>query len=360
MPTYRKGKKFITKFMVDGVRHSRMTDTEAKGEAWELQARAALKLGQPLPDAEVRRIGGTDAGTLGNLFRETEVQHWSRQKDSSKTILNASIFVQWVGPNASVQHAFSQETTNKFIEYLLTERKVAPATVNRYKSAIGVMAKRVKRQLDELPEMPKFKESRGRFRFFSEPEEAAITGLWRLWSRLVEVDFFIFLVETGARTYTEGVALNWDAVHKDRVIFWDTKNGGFRSVPLTTRARQALIRQQHNGLAGPFSGLSKRWLRTLWNNTRAQLPQVADAVLYCTRHTFGSRAIMRGIPLTVVQKLMGHATIEMTQRYAIFEDGAAFEIALAALNRPMPSQRFDVIEGGAVDTPKDAGSFGTG
>ncbi|MFB1484421.1 tyrosine-type recombinase/integrase [Corallococcus sp. RDP092CA] len=34
------------------------------------------------------------------------------------------------------------------------------------------------------------------------------------------------------------------------------------------------------------------------------------------RHTYGSHLAMRGVPLKVIQELMGHATLEMTMRYA--------------------------------------------
>ncbi|WP_350102367.1 tyrosine-type recombinase/integrase [Myxococcus sp. SDU36] len=44
---------------------------------------------------------------------------------------------------------------------------------------------------------------------------------------------------------------------------------------------------------------------------------------------------MRGIPLKVIQELMGHATIDMTMRYAHLSPEAR-ESAVQALDRPMP------------------------
>jgi integrase len=182
-----------------------------------------------------------------------------------------------------------------------------------------------------------------------------VADLWRLWGRDLETKFFTFLIDTGARTYTEGVALRWDAVHPDRVIFWNTKNGGFRAVPLSNRAKAILddLRKTKGNQPGPFMELTKPHMRTLWDNTRAQFKGLADAVLYCTRHTYGSRMVMNGVPLSVLKKLMGHSDIKMTERYAVFEDDAAFKVAREALNGngfAPPKPVFDVVQGGVVDT----------
>jgi site-specific recombinase XerD len=44
---------------------------------------------------------------------------------------------------------------------------------------------------------------------------------------------------------------------------------------------------------------------------------------------------MRGVPLKLIQELMGHATIEMTMRYAHLAPEAR-ESAVQQLDRPVP------------------------
>jgi len=43
-------------------------------------------------------------------------------------------------------------------------------------------------------------------------------------------------------------------------------------------------------------------------------------VPHVLRHTFASRLIRKGVALPVVQKLLGHSTIQMTMRYVQVED----------------------------------------
>ena len=56
------------------------------------------------------------------------------------------------------------------------------------------------------------------------------------------------------------------------------------------------------------------------------------------RHTYGSHLAMRGVALKVIQELMGHATIEMTMRYAHLSPEAR-ESAVQELDRPIPQPR---------------------
>jgi site-specific recombinase XerD len=53
------------------------------------------------------------------------------------------------------------------------------------------------------------------------------------------------------------------------------------------------------------------------------------------RHTYADHLAMRGVPLKVIQELMGHVTIEMTEHYAHLSPDTRRE-AVSGLDRPLP------------------------
>src|SRR5207302_43163 len=71
---------------------------------------------------------------------------------------------------------------------------------------------------------------------------------------------------------------------------------------------------------------------------RVFLPALARAGIegfrwHDLRHTFASRLAMKGVDLFTLQTLMGHKSIEMTQRYAHLSPGHRHQ-AVQLLNRP--------------------------
>ena len=100
----------------------------------------------------------------------------------------------------------------------------------------------------------------------------------------------------------------------------EPKSGKGRDIPLGDEAIAALKAERH--LRGPLvfcDAAGRMWKKNevkhpLWRACRkAGLRQIGWHVL---RHTFASHLVMRGAAMKVVQELLGHATIEMTMRYA--------------------------------------------
>jgi integrase len=62
---------------------------------------------------------------------------------------------------------------------------------------------------------------------------------------------------------------------------------------------------------------------------------LSDCTWHTLRHTYASQLVMRGVPLRVVQELLGHASISMTERYAHLAPGFANRAVVAGLDLPL-------------------------
>jgi site-specific recombinase XerD len=139
-----------------------------------------------------------------------------------------------------------------------------------------------------------------------------------------------FLMVTGARKQ-EALKARWQDIDIEANV-WRiplAKSGKARFIPLSETARYFLqLIQTHNERAlgpmaqacpyvfpnlitlKPFSSIFYAWNTA---RTRAGLP---DVRIHDLRHTFASTLVNQGVPLYEVQRLLGHAQIRTTERYA--------------------------------------------
>ena len=104
----------------------------------------------------------------------------------------------------------------------------------------------------------------------------------------------------------------------------DTKNGKRRAVPLNEEARKALeslgrFRAEHcPDSIWVFSHRNGERVQYMQNGFKAacRRARLTDLRVHDLRHTCASWLVQAGIPLLEVSKLLGHSTIEMTERYA--------------------------------------------
>ena len=111
----------------------------------------------------------------------------------------------------------------------------------------------------------------------------------------------------------------------DTLALGDAKTGP-RRVPLSDRARAIPDRRTRE--ASPYVFPSPRDPRRprdanlpLWYEVR-RAARLEDVRLHDLRHTFASHAVMAGVPVPVVSRLLGHSNARMTLRYAHLGDAA--------------------------------------
>jgi integrase len=178
----------------------------------------------------------------------------------------------------------------------------------------------------QAPQVKQIRVPEAEFDFLTFDEAARLVdGAEQAWHPMIVIG-----LKTGLRL-GELIALQWDdvdlvkgsivvrhAVSKGQMM--DPKGGRKREVPLSEEALRTLKRHRH--LRGEFVFCNADGRRLTKDQcprplrracTKAKLRKVGWHVL---RHSFASHLIIRGVPLKVVQELLGHASITTTMRYA--------------------------------------------
>ena len=128
------------------------------------------------------------------------------------------------------------------------------------------------------------------------------------------------LMLTGCRR-NEVVTLKWEHVdlEHDELRLRDAKTGA-RAVPLSPAAKQVLTALPHRPdnpwvFPGRVNGSRLRTLNASWQVVRKEA-ELDDVRLHDLRHSFASRALALGESLPMIGKLLGHAKVQTTARYA--------------------------------------------
>ncbi|MBO2682976.1 phage integrase [Shewanella algae] len=115
---------------------------------------------------------------------------------------------------------------------------------------------------------------------------------------------------TGCR-WSEAETLTGSQVVNNRITFIKTKGKKNRTVPITQELAEQLPRKRGR----LFSDCRKAFERAI-NRTKLELPE--GQCSHVLRHTFASHFMMNGGNILVLQRILGHADIKETMKYAHF------------------------------------------
>ncbi len=148
-------------------------------------------------------------------------------------------------------------------------------------------------------------------------EEAGRGELFRQQAEIVRL-----LLLTGCRR-GEIVRLRWSEVQDGMLVLADSKTGP-RKVPLNSQARRILGRQPRGEspfvFPSPLDPSRPRGMNLSLRYRVRRKAGIEDCRLHDLRHTHASHAVMNGVPVPVVSRLLGHANARMTLRYAHLGD----------------------------------------
>ena len=202
---------------------------------------------------------------------------------------------------------------------------VQAASINRELSCLRKAFNLAKREWEWCRENPVSRVSlekgaNKRDRWLTEDEEARLLSACPSWLR----DLVVFALHTGMRL-GEILSLTWSAVDLFRrtVTVFRSKNGERRTVPLNHTAmalltEKAKVRHLKTSLVFPSQAgtrLDPNHLRRALRPAMAKAG-IVDCHFHDLRHTFATRLVQSGIDLYKVQRLLGHKSPLMTQRYA--------------------------------------------
>ena len=276
------------------------------------------------------------------LFKAWEVYRTSRVGMATKHSTDTDKYRWKYIENFYGDIPLSDITTMRIIEFRNSIQHLSPQSVRHCLSLLQrIMIKSHQLELydGKIPhfEMPKFDNKR--MRFLSKSEAHAIMEtLWclsPLWH-----DIAMLSLNTGLRAGEIFSLRSSDADLKNNILHvYDTKSHMNRSVPLNAPARKAIEQHldQDNflfvGKNGPFKQVGKPFRDAVAQcGLNKNVTDRRNLVVFHTlRHTFASWLVQLGFPLVEVSKLLGHANIQMTMRYAHLspENGARAVSVLA-------------------------------
>ncbi len=172
------------------------------------------------------------------------------------------------------------------------------------------------------------REPEGRLRWLTKSEAAALIEAARQSEKAPHLaDFIILALNTGMRS-GEILGLEWRRVDMGNGLIWleaeHTKTARRRTIPLNDNARTALLsrlnwRARHcPDSPWVFCDSRGRRIASVKKSfeTACRRAGIDDFRIHDLRHTCAAWLVTAGIPLAEVRDLLGHRSIQMTERYA--------------------------------------------
>lgn len=307
----------------DAAGNKRREKAGAKGNAVKLLAKRHT---EKIQQVKLPELTNNDASLLFNELLDDAITH-SKAENGERSTHELSLKIERLRPDwgsRKVRDIKKQDVVG-WLQAEKEERGWTDATANRWQAAFSLVFRvgmdNEKIKFNPAARIKRKAENNQSVRFLTSQEEKRISTVLKKRSPAFLPTFLVSL-HTGLRA-SEQWRLEWSDINFDQKVLTvrklaNTKNG--RHIPLNHIAVDALhTLHKISGPTGPVFLNSKDTPMTAhreWFDPAVAEAKVNDYTWHKNRHTFASRLAMLGESILTISKLLGHATIQMTMRYA--------------------------------------------
>ncbi|TWI62260.1 site-specific recombinase XerD [Desulfobotulus alkaliphilus] len=261
--------------------------------------------------------------TFGDFAEDKYIPHvklYKRSWEQDEKVIDRVLLPLWEYAKLS---AITRDDVRDFqTSYVAMGYK--PGSVNRMMALVKYIFSLAERweYIDKSPArgVSKLADNEHKERFLTHEETGRLLKALKNSQSTVVPDLIEFLILTGARK-GEASHAKWEDMDFEHGL-WTvpmSKSGKPRHIPLSGSAINVLKRRVDNNspfiFANPKTGEPLKHFHSTWDRIRKEAG-LEDVRVHDLRHNFASLLINHGRSLYEVQKLLGHADISTTQRYA--------------------------------------------
>ena len=330
---------------VDGKLRREKTDAPTKELAKKLLAKRIVEVTEA-------KIAGVTVDRPVVTFTEF-VKEYTRHIEAKKTVASIARDKEIIERlKKTFGDARMKDVTTGMVQRYMDDRMhdtygkghpYRPATINREIICLSAISREAVKR-DHVVKNPVrgvklLKEDNKIVRYLSDDEERRLMAACTPNLKPIVV----FALNTGMRK-GEILNLEWDDVDLEQRLIRvrNTKSKRTRYIPINTTLKTVLAGlAKYEGCPHVFTNpdTRTRWCdqKIAWRYT-IRRAKVTKFRFHDLRHTFASRLVQAGVPLQAVQELLGHATIEMTMRYAHLAPDDLRKAVEIIVPRPAPQQ----------------------
>ena len=318
MGLVKRGNTWWMSFMYQGQQVRRSTGTADKRVADAIFGKVKVQIIEgrffEKPEEQHR--------TLKELMDRYATEHAARRANHRRELTSIKNLKTFFG-----NPTLDQITPKRIVAYKNQRYTdgVKPATINRELATLQKAFTLARREWEWCNDNPVSRvsmerENNTRVRWLTMEEERRLLAGATPWLQ----ELVVFAIYTGMRM-GEILALTWAGVDLFRrtVTVFRSKNGERRTIPINTTVLNLLKSKCaarpgtidivfHSESQTPLDGSNIRRALT----TALDIAKIHDLHFHDLRHTFATRMVQAGIDLYKVQRLLGHKSPIMTQRYA--------------------------------------------